>query len=374
MSIDIVKLIENTQNTKFNSSYQSKLIEKVKNNFNEFEQQLFLANFYCYLNYDYNNDYIIDLDNIWKWLGFSQKVNAKSLLEKNFILNKDYKFIEKNDDINTKKHIRGGHNKDIIMLNIRTFKLFCIKTGTTKSGEIQEYFIKQQDILQEILMEQSNELKEQLDRHNLEVQELENKKNIELKIQKELEREKFLLKEYATAGSIVYIIKIKNLDDGQYIIKIGESRRGIKKRYNEHKTNYGCNILLLDCFKVDKSKDFESFIHNHINIKCNKVKNLEGHENENELFLVGNNLTYHTIIDIINSNIYNYNYTVSQLLTENELLKEQMENKKLKENQIKTENNDNINNLLNIINNLTDKFNNLEQINKDLINKIESIK
>ena len=33
----------------------------------------------------------MDLDNIWKWLGFSQKIKAKELLEKNFILDKDYK-------------------------------------------------------------------------------------------------------------------------------------------------------------------------------------------------------------------------------------------------------------------------------------------
>jgi len=29
-----------------------------------------------------------------------------------------------------KKDSRGGHNKEIIMLNIKTFKLFCIKIPT----------------------------------------------------------------------------------------------------------------------------------------------------------------------------------------------------------------------------------------------------
>ena len=45
----------------------------------------------------------------------------------------------------------------------------------------------------------------------------------------------------------------------------------------------------MNCFAVDKSKDFESFIHNHNLIYPNKCKTLEGHEKENELFLVGKN-------------------------------------------------------------------------------------
>jgi len=33
----------------------------------------------------------VDLDNIWKWLGFKYKSKAKYLLENNFELEKDYK-------------------------------------------------------------------------------------------------------------------------------------------------------------------------------------------------------------------------------------------------------------------------------------------
>ena len=55
------------------------------------EQQLFLSSFYCYLKYDSYNDYVIDLDNVWKWLEFNKKCNAKSLLEKNFEININYK-------------------------------------------------------------------------------------------------------------------------------------------------------------------------------------------------------------------------------------------------------------------------------------------
>ena len=48
MSVDIVNLIESNPITKFNGNYQSKLIEKIKNSFTSYEQQLFLSSFYCY--------------------------------------------------------------------------------------------------------------------------------------------------------------------------------------------------------------------------------------------------------------------------------------------------------------------------------------
>jgi hypothetical protein len=97
----------------------------VQNKFNNYEQQMFLASFYCYLKHDNKNDFVIDLDNVWKWVGFSQKVNAKLLLEKHFTNNTDYKKLllsqQKQDD---KTH--GGHHKETFMLNIDTFKKFCL--------------------------------------------------------------------------------------------------------------------------------------------------------------------------------------------------------------------------------------------------------
>ena len=38
-------------------------------------------------------DYVIDLDNVWQWLGFLNKANSKRLLEKQFVINKDYKIL-----------------------------------------------------------------------------------------------------------------------------------------------------------------------------------------------------------------------------------------------------------------------------------------
>ena len=85
-SLNIVELIENNPITRLSATYQSKLLTKIQDGFTELEQQMFVSSFYCYLNYHKTNDFVIDLDNVWKWLGFSQKVNAKRVLEKILLL------------------------------------------------------------------------------------------------------------------------------------------------------------------------------------------------------------------------------------------------------------------------------------------------
>jgi phage anti-repressor protein len=349
-NLDIVNLIEKNPITILSNTYNNKLLIKIKESFTESQQQLFIASFYCYLNYDEKNDFVIDLDNIWQWLGFSQKARSKELLIKNFINNIDYKImtnLQKNNDT------QGGHNKEIIMLNIKTFKLLCIKASTKKANEIHEYFVNLEKILQDVIKEESNELKLQLDKINLKLTNTENK----LSKTTELEKEKILLREFGTIGSLIYIIKVKTFENGEYVIKIGESRKGVLARYNEHKTNYG-DILLLDCFIVKRSKDFEKFIHEKI--KENKYKKLIGHENEMELFLVGKKLSYSTLLHIIETNIKYYNEYCDN---EVEILK--LENEKLK-SLININDSENINKFIQEIVNtnkiLLDKINNLENI------------
>ena len=362
MSIDIVNLIESNPITKLNGNYQSKLVEKVQNKFNNYEQQMFLASFYCYLKHDNKNDFVIDLDNVWNWLGFNSKFNAKRLLENCFKLDLDYKksLLQPEKQSSAPK---GGHNKEVFMLNIKTFKLFCIKAGTKKADEIHEYFIKLEEVLQEVLIEESNELKQQL----LKITDQKAKEyDTKLEKQKVLEREKILLKEYATIGSIIYIIKVKTFENGQYIVKLGESRRGVKDRYNEHKAKFD-ECLLLDCFAVNKSKDFESFLHNNENIRGNRINDLKGHETELELFLIGKNLSYKTLLNVINNNLkYFNNNDTNKLELEIEQLKLMLE--------MKTTNNDNllIQELVQSVKQLSCQINNLEKTNQEMMEKLNS--
>jgi len=359
MSFDIVNLIESNPITKLNGDYQSKLIEKVKNNFTNYEQQLFLSSFYCYLKYDTKNDFVIDLDNVWKWLGFSQKIKAKQMLEKNFTINKDYRFLLYHE-VKQDGQTHGGHNKEIFMLNVETFKKFCLKAGTKKADEVHEYFIKLENIMFEITKEESEELKKQ-------VMQLENKnKETEEKVVKQ--NEKTLLEKFSYKCSLVYIIKVKTYENGEYVVKIGYSDQGILYRYNQHKTNYD-ECILLNCFLVDKSHEFEQFLLKYSLIYPNKCKTLEKHENENELVFIGKNLTYKILLKIIDDNIDNYNYRVKELLLENQLLKEKFN---ATQTITKSINNDEITELKQMVKQLLNKVSSLEQSNQDILNKLNS--
>jgi hypothetical protein len=235
-----------------------------------------------------------------------------------------------------------------------------LKAGTKRADEIHDYFIKLEEIFYEILEEETSELKTQM----LQIEDKKQKEYEEkLLKQKVLDREKILLDEYSTNRPIVYIIRVKTLESGRYVIKLGESRRGITGRYAEHKHKYE-ECLLLDCFAVTHSKDFESFIHNHENVRLNKVTNLPHHENENELFLIGKDLSYKMLLNIINNNLKYFNSNNAELQLENENLKMMLE--------MKETNNENIfvKELLKAVKQLSNKIDSVEKMNKEILEKI----
>ena len=161
MSLDIVHLIESNPIARFNQPYHSKLIDKLSLKFSNYEEKIFLSNFYCYLKYDKFKDFVIDLDNIWKYIGFRNKASAKKLLQNSFIIEKDYKILRLNI-----------HEKEKIMLNIQSFKKLCVKSFIKKGDEIYDYFSKLEEVFYEILLEENIELRAKLLKKSEELNEL----------------------------------------------------------------------------------------------------------------------------------------------------------------------------------------------------------
>jgi phage anti-repressor protein len=295
------------------------MVEILNEEFTEEESRWYIANLYIYMNYHPTNDYPINLDTLVKLVGFAHKKNAKTTLENNFIKDEDYKILLTPKG-KQKKDNRGGHNNEQVMLNVDTFKNMCMLVKTEKSKQIRKYYVKLENIYNKIIKEEIEENKKQLENQKL-LLEQEKETTSKLTNEKMLEKHNILLREFSNIGSIVYIIKVKTFDSGEYIIKIGESRIGLRARYNDHKSNYE-QAIILDCFLVKNSKNFESFL--HTKFKYNKVTDLEGHKNENELFLIGKELSYSHIIEVINQNIkyYNDDYTeIEKLRLENSNLK-----------------------------------------------------
>jgi len=361
-NLDIVDLIEQNPITRLSTTYQGRLITKLKDKFSTHDQQLFVSSFYCYLNYNSTNDFVIDLDNIWKWLGFTQKVSAKRVLERQFKANTDYRILllrSEEQDFIDRTH--GGHNKEIFMLTVNAFKLFCLKAGTKKADQIHEYYIKLEETLHEAINEESNELKMQLDQLKNEIVYIESN----TKKEKELEKQNVLLREFGNAGALIYVLRVKSYENGQYIIKIGESRRGVEARYNEHKSKYE-EAVLLDCFMVKRSRDFELFLHNHKDIKLSNITDLQGHEQERELFLIGKRLSYAILLNIIKMNLNQFNdYDIEKIKTENEVLT----------NLIAHQTNNSNDSILNTtaVKQILDTLTSLVQDNKQLLAKVSDL-
>jgi phage anti-repressor protein len=142
--IDFTDLLESHKSVNYSLNNEGVII----NNLQLFEdktiEQFLITKDYLYNNNNFTKEnFIFDLDNIWKFLKFSQKSRAKSVLEKYFILNKDYIIVQ---DTHTKKG-SGGHNKEKILLNLDTFNLFCLKSDTEMSHKIQEYYINLEKLL-----------------------------------------------------------------------------------------------------------------------------------------------------------------------------------------------------------------------------------
>lgn len=249
--LNIVDLIENNPLTKLSNTYHSKLITKIKSNFNDEEQQMFVASFYCYLNYDKNTDFVIDLDNVWQWLDFTKKDKAKNLLEKFFTPDMDYKCLlppkgEQNG--------RGGHNKEKIMLTVKTFKSFCLKACTKKADQIHKYYLKLEETLQEVLNEETNELRIQLQEKDKLLQNSEKDKI--------LIKERTLIAQFPDNVECIYYGIIDNVSDAnEKLIKFGSSNF-LAERIDRHKKTFA-NFYLLNAFKVDNKVFVENAIKKH---------------------------------------------------------------------------------------------------------------
>lgn len=367
-TIDIVNLIENNPISKFNTTkYQSKLIEKLQIKFTNYEQQLFLSSFYCYLKYDKINDFIIDLDDVWNWLGFNKKCNAKVTLEKNFIIDKDYKcfltklreqmfmtdknilllsaqeqtyLYENNDDDeivqNPKKESkssRGGHNREIIMMNIKTFKKFCLKAGTKKADEIHDYFIKLEETLQEIINDESNELRLQLEEKDTIITEKESeitKKESEIdkiKYEKMKEIEAVIISNFPLNTECVYLGRVDNRSSkNESLIKFGHTNN-LGHRILDHRKTYK-NFIVIQAFKVINKVEIENAIKTHPRIsKQLRQINVNGLNKTEMIAYDEESFTTDVVINLIKKVIHDKTYNeknFDRLVEENRILKEQI--------------------------------------------------
>jgi len=333
--LNIVELIEKNPIVKLSNTYNNKLLIKIKEKFTGFEQQLFISSFYCYLNYDKNMDFVVDLDNVWKWLGFQQKVKSISLLEKNFTIDIDYKKtafpIGKAVLDETKIKQNGGQNRQIIMLTIKCFKSLCLKAQTKKASEIHEYYMKMEEVLQQTIEEETDELRIQLEQKENIILE---KENVILKTKKEKQRavEQATIKQFPVNTECIYFGTIDNTNDAtEKLIKFGHTN-DLATRVTNHRKIYN-NFILITAFRVQNKVEIENLIKTYPKIK-RQIRSIEVNgKNKTEIICYDDNhftidkLTKY-IKDIIHSKTYSID-NFNRIMKENEQLEK--ENQSLKE-------------------------------------------
>lgn len=293
-SLNIVQLIERSPITRLSGEYQHRFIRKIKDTFTEEQQHLFVSSFYCYLNHHSTNDFVIDLDNVWQWLGFNAKQNAKLLLDKHFVHDRDYRLLIQQHKQKTDS--RGGHNKQTILLNIRTFKLLCLKAGTQKANEIHEYYIRLEETLQEVLNEETSELRLQLQQTSTQLQQEIQKAASE----KDRLREKTILEQFPDNTECVYYGYIENTNDKkEKLIKYGQSNC-LRKRVIQHKRTF-LDFRLVNAFRVSNKQLIENDIKTHHDLQPFR-RNLVIHD-ANHTELLALNCICITELDTIIHNI-----------------------------------------------------------------------
>jgi len=341
-TLNIVELIEKNPITRLSQQYNNLLLEKLQENFSTFEQQLFVASFYCYLNYDKNTDFVVDLDDVWKWLDFSQKFCAIRIIESNFKLNVDYKNIttsssdsdeeqSANQD-KPKKH--GGHNKQTIKLTIRCFKLLCLKAQTKKAGEIHEFYIKLEEIIHQTVDEQTTQLRTQLEQSTAQL----NQATITLTQEKKRAIEQTLISQFPVNTQTIYFGTIDNTNaDNEKLIKFGQTN-DLSTRVADHHKKY-TNFILAAAFRVTNRSEIENHIKAHPKIK-RQLRTIEvAGKNKTEIIAYDSTnftisrLTKH-VEDIIHATMYNvenFNRLIQrnqELEAENAKLVSDLESKK----------------------------------------------
>ena len=272
------KTLVTTNCTNTNLNFQSKIIDELNNTFTDEEQKWYIASLYVYLNYHPINDFPINLDDVYKLIGFVHKKNAKLTLINNFTENEDYKissmstkdsnsgvFIPRDENLSkdlggrlvkdenvlltskgkqkkenlTSKGKKVPHgNNEIIMLNVDTFKNICMITKTEKAKQIRKYYVKLENIFNKLINEEYQQHQLQLQEKEQLLKESEHTRLLLEQDKKEKEHKLELLTRKTNKyelGDSIYIFHSTS-DDGKDVYKIGKTKN-LNRRETHHKTS-----------------------------------------------------------------------------------------------------------------------------------------
>ena len=104
------------------------------------------------------NEFPVDFDDAWRWIGYSKKQQAKNKLINNFEPDVDYRVFTQTGVNSTQQRIQGGRPSEKISLTIDCFKSLGMMAGTQKGKEIRRYFLECERQAKTIIPAQAHEI------------------------------------------------------------------------------------------------------------------------------------------------------------------------------------------------------------------------
>lgn len=257
-TINFNDLVKNS-NTSLSLNLQTKMTTILNEEFTEKEQQWYISNLFMYMNYHPTNDYPINLEHVFKMIGFANKGNAMKTIKSNFVKDEDYK----TSLLHKEKSSWGGSGSEQIMLNVDTFKNLCMLAKTQQGKEIRKYYVKLENIYNKIIKEEIENQKLLLEKEKENTQKLLKENEIKLKEkEKELSKEKTLRNKMLNRrcfdvedGEYVYLYQ-DILDNSDSLLKIGKSTKLINREEFYSNINKSGGIVFyikcIDCSLIEK--------------------------------------------------------------------------------------------------------------------------
>jgi phage anti-repressor protein len=228
--------------------------------FTDDEEKWFIANFYMYMNYHPTDDYPINLENVYKLIGFANKGNAKAAVEHNFNKHDDYKILA-SDRVEARW---GGKNKENILLNVDTFKNLCLVAKSDLGKKVRKYYLKIEHVYNDLINHDRIECQRLLDAKILELENLQDSHELDLKLKQEDVFIKFF------CNKKICYITIFCIDDVWYI-KFGHTKE-IQVRLPAHKREISGQLYLVFCIETLDEYKLEAEFKKDKNVINNRVK------------------------------------------------------------------------------------------------------
>ncbi len=237
-AINFNDLVKNS-NTNLSISVQTKMTTIINDEFTEEQQQWYIANLFMYMNYHPTNDFPINLEDVFKMIGFANKGNAMKTIKSNFTLDEDYKLLI----IPREKKQNAGRSEHEIMLNIDTFKNLCMLAKTSHGKEIRKYYVKLENIYNKIIKEEIENKDKLLEEQKEKIEMLESKPETE---------------GFFRESGYIYIIK-ETSKIGRY--KIGKSKNPIDRISGLNVSSSESSLIIDRQFETIDMECAEKIIH-----------------------------------------------------------------------------------------------------------------